>query len=47
MLTARVKASVAVALAAVFTGYAQPEAADRGIRVSEAFGYDPVDSTIL
>lgn len=45
MLTARVKASVAVALAAVFTGYAQPEAADRGIRVSEAFGYDPVDST--
>ena len=45
MLTARVRSGVAVAFAAVLVGYCQPEAPTCGIRVSEAFGYDPIDST--
>ena len=43
MLT--VSVSVAAAFAAMLTGCAHPEAAACGVRVSEAFGYDPVDST--
>ena len=39
------RASIAAALTAVLTGCGHPEATARGVRVSEAFGYDPVDST--